>query len=102
MSEDKQPEPVLDAELVEVTEDKAGPTVPDPDPVTPAFDYTEGGVPTFDYVRDRIENKVGTSVGAAELADATPEGKSVDEQFEAREKAGRDKLEAIRRAMRGE
>jgi len=102
MSEDKQPEPVLEGEVVEVAEEKTGPTVPDPDPVTPAFDYTDGGVPTFDYVRDRIENKFGTSVGATELADATPEGKSVDEQFEAREKAGRDKLEAIRRAMRGE
>lgn len=99
MNEDKQPEPVLDAEVVE---EKTGPTVPDPDPVVPAFDYTDAGVPTFDYVRDRIENKVNTSIGSAELADATPEGKSVDEQFEAREKAGRDKLEAIRRAMRGE
>lgn len=105
MSEDKQPEPVLDAEVVEentAVEKTTGPTVPDPDPVVPAFDYTDGGVPTFDYVRDRIENKVGTSIGSTELANATPEGKSVDEQFEAREKAGRDKLEAIRRAMRGE
>jgi hypothetical protein len=104
MNEDKQPDPVLDAEVVEETavEPTTGPTVPDPDPVTPAFDYNDAGVPTFDYVRDRIENKFTTSVGSTELADATPEGKSVDEQFEAREKAGRDKLEAIRRAMRGE
>ena len=65
----------------------------------PALDYTEAGVPTFDYVRDRIENRVHTGIGAAELADATPEGKAVEDQFEARKKAGLDKLEEIRRSM---
>ncbi|MCA1656043.1 MAG: hypothetical protein LC635_06365 [Pseudonocardiaceae bacterium] len=89
-------EPVIDAELVE--DDAALESAP---PVVPPGDYTDAGVPTFDYVRDRIENRVATGVGAAELADATPEGKSVEERFEAREKAGRDKLDEIRRAMRG-
>jgi len=84
--------PVLEGEVVE-----------DPGPVQlPETDYTQQGVPSFDYVRDRIENRVNTSVGASELANATPEGASVEEQFAAREKAGRDKLEEIRRAMRGE
>jgi phage shock protein A len=58
-------------------------------------------VPNFDYVRDKIENRAATSIGSAELADATPEAKSVDDQFEARKKAGLDKLEEIRRSMRG-
>ena len=90
-------EPVLDAELVEVNKDLT--VAPPPD--VPAGDYTEAGVPTFDYVRDRIENRVATGVGSAELADATPEGKAVEDQFEARKKAGLDKLEEIRRSMRG-
>lgn len=89
-------EPVLDAELVEESKDRTAPP-----PEAPAGDYTEAGVPTFDFVRDRIENRVATSIGSAELADATPEGKSVEDQFEARKKAGRDKLEEIRRSMRG-
>jgi hypothetical protein len=64
--------------------------------------YTEGGVPTFDYVRERIEGKFATSVGSTELAGETPEGVAVEEQLAERERAGRDKLEEIRRAMRGE
>jgi phage shock protein A len=92
MSGDQEP---IDAEIVEES------TALDvPPPVVPPSDYTEGGVPTFDYVRDRIENRVGTGIGAAELADATPEGKAVEDQFEARKKAGLDKLEEIRRSMR--
>lgn len=95
MSADEKP--VIDAEIVE--ESTAVEAAP---PVVPSGDYTTAGVPTFDYVRDRIENRVGTSVGAGELADATPEGKAVDDQFEARKKAGLDKLEEIRRSMRGD
>jgi phage shock protein A len=90
-------EPVLDAEIVEENKD----LTTTPPPVVPAGDYTEAGVPTFDFVRDRIENRVATSVGSTELADATPEGKAVEDQFEARKKAGLDKLEEIRRSMRG-
>jgi phage shock protein A len=96
MSEPKD-EPVLDAEIVEESKDL---TVAPP-PVVPAGDYTEAGVPTFDYVRDRIENRVATGIGSQELADATPEGKAVEDQFEARKKAGLSKLEEIRRSMRG-
>jgi len=73
-----------------------------PLPQAPPGDYDQAGVPSFDYVRDRIENRVATSVGSQELADATPEGKAVEDQFEARQQAGRDKLEEIRRQMRGE
>ena len=91
-------EPVLDAELVEENKDLTAA----PPPPVPAGDYTEGGVPTFDFVRDRIENRVATSIGSQELADATPEGKAVEDQFETRKKAGLSKLEEIRRSMRGD
>lgn len=63
-------------------------------------DYTEDGVPTFDHVRDQIEQRFATSVGATELAGETPEGAAVTEEFAAREQAGKDRLEQIRRAMR--
>lgn len=78
--------------------DVPGPIAPD----APVTDYTDDGTPTFDYVRDRIEGRIATSIGAGELAGATPEAASVDEQFAAREQAGRDRLEQIRRAMRQE
>jgi phage shock protein A len=90
-------EPVIDAEVVEEHKDL---TVAGAPPMMPAGDYTDAGVPTFDYVRDRIENRVATGIGATELADATPEGKAVEDQFEARKKAGLSKLEEIRRSMR--
>ncbi|MFI9007925.1 hypothetical protein ACIGNX_11910 [Actinosynnema sp. NPDC053489] len=86
-------EPVIDAEVVEHE------TAP---PVVPAADYTEDGVPTFEHVRDRIEGRFATSVGAGELADATSEAREVEERFEARRQAGLDKLEEIRRSMRGD
>lgn len=72
-------------------------------PPTPApIDYTDDGVPTFDYVRDRIENKVNTQIGMTELTGGSPQAKSIDQQMAEREKAGLDKLEEIRRSLRGE
>lgn len=84
---------VVDGELVE---DGAAPPPPEP------TGYTEGGVPTFDFVRERVEGRYGTSIGSAELADESAAGRAVDEQFAERERAGRDKLEQIRRSMRKE
>jgi phage shock protein A len=91
MREDQ--EPVIDAEIVEY---EAAP------PVVPPADYSEDGVPTFEHVRDRIESRVATGIGAGELAEAIPEAKAVEDQFEARRQAGIDKLEEIRRSMRGD
>lgn len=71
-------------------------------PVEPVTDYTDDGVPTFDYVRDQIESRFATSLGSTELAGMTPEAAAVEDQFAKREEAGKDKLEEIRRAMRGE
>jgi hypothetical protein len=73
--------------------------VPAPPPET---GYTAAGVPTFDAVREKIETRFGTSIGSAELAAETPEGRSVEEQYEARQKAAADRLEQIRAAMRDE
>lgn len=71
-------------------------------PVEPVTDYTDDGVPTFDFVRNQIESRFATSLGATELAEMTPEAASAEEQWAKREQAGKDKLEEIRRSMRGE
>jgi phage shock protein A len=89
---------IIEGEVVD-----EGSAVAVPTPMTaPATDYTEHGVPTFDYVRDQIESRLATSAGTAELAEDSPPATSLDEQFTAREQAGRDRLEQIRRAMREE
>jgi len=87
MTDPNEPNEPNDAEIVE-------------DPIPTG--YTDAGVPTFDYVRDQIENRHATSVGATELADESAQGRTVDQQMAERDKAGRDKLEEIRRSMRGE
>lgn len=81
---------------------------PDPAPATPtpaeALDtgYTPGGVPTFESVREKIENRYGTSIGAAELAAETSEGRAADEQYEERQRAAAERLAQIRESMRTE
>ena len=72
----------------------AGPTVPGPD-------YSATGVPSLDYVRDKIEGRYAHSLGATELAEGTPEVKSFEEQAAKREEAAQDRLEEIRRSLRG-
>ncbi|MBK1783421.1 hypothetical protein JHE00_03710 [Prauserella sp. ASG 168] len=59
-------------------------------------------MPTFDFVRDRIEGRVATAMGSQELAEGTPEAASLDEQLAERAKAGKERLEEIRRSMRKE
>ncbi|GAB87286.1 PspA domain-containing protein [Gordonia rubripertincta] len=81
---------VIDAEIVHT-----GPvpgTLPDPD-------YTDSGVPTFDFVRDKIENRVTTAIGSQELAEASAEGQSVDEMMRKRDEAAKKRLEEIRKSM---
>jgi phage shock protein A len=96
MTDASNEHPVVDAEIVE--DSTAVEISASPIPV----DYDDAGVPSFDYVRDRIEGRVATSIGANELAGESSQAKSIDEQMAERDKAGRDKLEEIRRAMRGE
>jgi phage shock protein A len=73
-----------------------------PEGVAPDADtgYTSSGVPTFDSVREKIESRYETSIGATELDAETPEGRDVDEQFEARQRAAADRLAQIRGSMR--
>lgn len=76
----------------------------EPDPAAPPAvpvetGYTAGGVPTFESVREKIETRYATSVGSAELDAETPEGRSVEEQYEARQKAAAERLAQIRQSM---
>ncbi|MEW2504765.1 hypothetical protein ACQPXB_28810 [Amycolatopsis sp. CA-161197] len=86
----------LDAEIVEAPASAGAPAADLPEP-----DYSEGGVPSFDFVRDRIENRYNTSVGAQELAGiGGPETiESLDKKIADRDKAAKDKLAEIRRSM---
>jgi phage shock protein A len=92
-----------DDELADVQDAELVPSAPiaAAEPAWPALDsgYTAGGVPTFDAVREKIENRYATSLGAAELDAETPEGRSIAEQYEARHKAGAERLEQIRASM---
>lgn len=115
-----EPLPVLDAEVVpdppaaetpapaasEPAASEAGASeAPPPATLTaapiavPASDYTDAGVPTFDAVREKIESIAGRAMGARELDAGTPAGRSLDEQWEDRQKAARSKLDEIRKSM---
>ena len=62
--------------------------------------YTDAGVPTLEGVREKIETRYGTALGATELAEETPEVRTATEQYEAQHKAAAEKLEEIRASMR--
>jgi phage shock protein A len=71
-----------------------------PVPVEPLdTGYTPGGVPTFESVREKIETRYGTAIGASELAKETPEGRTVEEQYDARQRAAAERLAEIRKSM---
>lgn len=89
-------------ESPEVTEPAAAAPLPVPVPVAEPADtgYTSAGVPTFESVREKIETRYGTAIGASELAGETSEGRAVEEQYEARQQAAAERLEQIRKSMR--
>lgn len=100
----QEPEAIVDA-VVEPDPAPAAPATSTPpapaEPAEPAdTGYTAGGVPTFDSVREKIETRYGTAMGAAELDAETPEGRTVEEQYEARQRAAADRLAQIRESMR--
>jgi phage shock protein A len=70
--------------------------------ITPPADYNDAGVPSLDFVRDKIEGRYGRSLGSTELAQETPEARTLHEQAAKREEAAHDRLEAIRRSLRGD
>lgn len=93
------PDDVVEAEVVPV---EAAPVSAGPASTVPDVGYTPDGVPTFDYARERIESRYGAAIGSAELAADSPEGRSVEEQYDARQKAAAERLAQIRESMRGE
>ena len=62
--------------------------------------YTDSGVPTFESVREKIETRYETSVGATELDAESPAGRDVDEQYRQRQQAAAERLAQIRKSMR--
>jgi len=64
--------------------------------------YTADGVPTFESVREKIEQRSATALGAEELAHATGAGRTLEEQYEERKAAAADRLAEIRRSLRSE
>ena len=57
-------------------------------------------MPTFESVREKIENRYGSALGSAELASESQEGRDVEEQFEERERKAAERLAQIRESMR--
>ena len=76
------------------------PTTSKPTEPDPGFD--SAGVPTFESVRDKIEGRYATAQGAAELDAETAEGRSVEEQYEERQRAAAERLAQIRESMHSE
>ncbi|WP_067892628.1 hypothetical protein [Nocardia vaccinii] len=61
--------------------------------------YSESGVPTFESVRDKVERRFGNAQGMGELDRQTPAGRSVQEQWQARSKSARERLDEIRKSL---
>ncbi len=92
---------ILDADVVDTTPPAS--TFPTSTTVSSAAhidpDYSEQGVPSFDFVRDKIEKRISTAIGSQELAEGTPEGQGVDDMMRKRDEAAKKKLEEIRKSM---
>jgi phage shock protein A len=96
MPDEPTPEPEATPVEAEVVES----TAPAPGPVGPVdTGYTPGGVPTFESVREKIETRYGTAIGASELAAETAEGRSVEERYDERQRAAAERLAQIRESM---
>jgi hypothetical protein len=76
------------------------PATPNATPPDPGYD--SAGVPTFEFVREKIETRYGTSLGAAELDAESSEGQSVEKQYEERQRAAAERLAQIRESMHSE
>ena len=95
-------EPPAEATPSEVKPTEATPAAatPAPAPAEPVdTGYTPSGVPTFESVREKIETRYGTAIGAAELDAESPEGRTIEEQYDARQRAAAERLEEIRKSM---
>ncbi|OBG27214.1 PspA/IM30 family protein [Mycobacterium sp. 852002-51057_SCH5723018] len=70
------------------------------EPSAPEPGYDSAGVPTFESVRDKIEARYATAQGATELESETAEGRSIEEQYEERQRGAAERLAQIRESMR--
>jgi len=77
------------------------PVPPHPDTEAPAADYVDG-VPSFDFVRDRIEGRYATALGTTELSEESAAGRSLADQEKDHDAAARERLEQIRRSLGGD
>jgi phage shock protein A len=93
MPDESTPEPEPAAEATPSAPPAAAPA----EPVDTG--YTPSGVPTFDSVREKIETRYGTAIGATELDAESPEGRTVEEQYDARQRAAAERLAEIRKSM---
>ncbi len=64
--------------------------------------YDSEGVPTFEFVREKIETRFGAAQGATELDAESLEGRSVESEFEQRQRAAAERLAQIRESMQSE
>lgn len=87
---------IVDAEIVPSPEGTPTVDAPSYEEVT---GYTEAGVPTFDHVRDKIEQRTATAIGGQELAEMGEEAAALDEAMAKRDEAAKDKLAEIRKSM---
>jgi phage shock protein A len=98
-----EPEPAVEGEVVDdiaLQPDSPPASSVPAEPVDTG--YTPSGVPTFDSVREKIETRYGTAIGAAELDAETPEGRTIEEQYDARQRAAAERLAEIRKSMHPE
>lgn len=87
---------VVEAEVVEAEAVEPGAPVA---PVAPASDYDERGVPSFDYVRDRIEGRAALAQGTTELTGESARSRTLDEQIADRDAKAAEKLAELRRSL---
>ncbi len=73
MADDQQPLRVTRSTPRSFRPTRCPPSRPvDLTPVPLDTGYTAAGVPTFESVREKIENRFGTAIGVGELAEDTP------------------------------
>ena len=63
----------------------------------PAFDYTDDGVPTLDYVRSKVEGRLATAEGYQELHEDRT--RSAEAAAAERDRLAQEKLAALRRSL---
>jgi len=88
--------PPIDAEIVPSPDVAPAVAAPSFEDVT---GYTEAGVPTFDFVRDKIEHRTATADGGQVLAETGPEAARLDRSTAERDEAAKSKLDEIRKSM---